>query len=559
MSYFDLVHAIDQGDTASVKRLLRDGASPNPPKVAGYESPLVTSIKKNYPDIVNALLNAGANIDHLDSSVGSTTPLIAALQSKRFGIAKVLVQRGADVNKRTIHLSPLYLAVLYDAPLAFVRLLLDRGARIVRTKSTSSFREDPLGLAARRGDYAIFRLLFSKLNPPLSTRLDDDTYLHIAARGPRAGYRFDSKGAVKIIQFLVRRGLDVNSTSSRGRTPLHVARTPGIARALVRLGANTTTRNNRGKTPKNAAGSMDIAHAASSKKNITRTTKRLRTYSIRGYRQNEFSEIVTRIHETPRQIDAFLRIFSGVDKTNAFMGRVLDAGLDRTGDTFIISAQLRNAKTGTLVPAGAASLTTKIRTKKHQPHVDVGYLTALKFARGLRVGVGSAIIDTAVGYAKEHGGKTIRLVSANTPETLKFYDRLGFSLELGSNENANIPDPLEVDRQLVERSVRYANRVGMKNLKNVGKLPNGLYVDGYYGILNIARYEKRRAQFLKSQKLGKYAPRILKRSGVTVGSPGVLKNIPGVVTPNSENVGSRKRIRTPVVKSSAKRHKMIKV
>jgi ankyrin repeat protein len=559
MSYFQLQKAIQRVDVNDVKKLLNEGASVQAPATFGTTPPLTLAVTYGSLEIVKLLLDAGANINVLRDD-NSVTPLSKAIGFRKYDIAKFLIQRGADVNKKSMGMSPLYVAVEEKAPLNIIRLLLKKGARLdlassKKGKKGSTQTKNPLKLAAEWGDDVRFKTIFLERKVPITTRIDGQTLLHIAAMEKS---RRDVAGAIKIIKFLVKKGLDPNVKNLQGDTPLHYVENTEIAKVLIKLGADRTKISNNGKIPSNMSEAMGVYRMLVP--NAPTTKQRTRTYSIRGYKQSGYSEIVIRIHETPRQIQSFLRTFKNVNRRDEFMGDVIYDAVNPKKHTVIISAQLRNEKTKTIRPAGAASLTSMVRSRKKQPYVKIDFLTTLEWARKLGVGVGSAIVDAAVKYAKEHGGKTIRLESADTNSTLRFYDRLGFSLELHSNANSNISNSKHRNQRLVDRTVAHANRVGMRKLKDAKPLvPSDMYLpDRHDGILNIKRYEERRAAFLKKQKLGKHAPRLSKRTlFVPVATKSPVKNSPGKPdTPNGTNA-SRKRKAAPV--SAAKRHKMVKV
>lgn len=76
----DLVHAIDP-----------DGSTP-----------LHRAAWKGYVEIVELLIDAGADIDaHNNNTHWGTTPLHAASHGKRTAVAKLLVERGAQINLRS--------------------------------------------------------------------------------------------------------------------------------------------------------------------------------------------------------------------------------------------------------------------------------------------------------------------------------------------------------------------------------------------------------------------------------------------------------------------------
>ena len=312
----------------------------------------------------------------------------------------------------------------------------------------------------------------------------------------------------EIIRFLGRNGLDPNVKNKYGTRPVTLATNTTIRNALIKLGPRVRT-----------------------------TKRRVRTYSTREYmKESKYSHVLTRVHETPGQISAFHHMFKNVDMNDGYMKKIVDFVTSRASNV-IISAQLRDAKTKKLKIAGAVRMTSVFDSNNKQPHVEIEYLTTLKWARDLGVGVGSALIDAAVQYTKEHGGKTIRLTSVRTEKTLRFYERLGFSRQmyqvsrtpwLGKNGN----------QKMVNYSLAHANRIGMRYGHDFNDaIPSGTVMGNgsLTAILDIKRYETKRAAFLRE--------RALRMSLANIANKGSVKNKPGKLgkpnTPRGTNTRKR--------------------
>jgi cytochrome c len=129
---------------------------------------------------IAAALDTGANVNESD---GTATPLYYAVRRGHFEAAKLLIERGADVNM------PSALGALPLAPAAgrgkieFIKLLLDHGA-----------------------------------NP--NSVIDSETVLHIAVK----------RGCLDCVKALVEAGADVNAqtSDSQNRTPVHIAKLLGF-------------------------------------------------------------------------------------------------------------------------------------------------------------------------------------------------------------------------------------------------------------------------------------------------------------------------------------------
>lgn len=99
----DLSGAIGRGDLPSVVGYLRDRADPNAPDEAGA-LPLVSAASWSSPEIVAALLVAGANPNRVSRGETMTPLLAAAMRDDKAGaaIATILLKSGADPCPRLV-------------------------------------------------------------------------------------------------------------------------------------------------------------------------------------------------------------------------------------------------------------------------------------------------------------------------------------------------------------------------------------------------------------------------------------------------------------------------
>ena len=127
---------------------------------------------------ITAALDAGAGVDESD---GRTTPLYLAVKGGHFAAAKLLIERGADVNAAPEPLlGPALMLALAKRRIDLINLLLDGGA-----------------------------------NP--NSQRSREAALHIAARS----------GCLDCVKALVEAGADVNAKTKDGKTPIHVAKFKG--------------------------------------------------------------------------------------------------------------------------------------------------------------------------------------------------------------------------------------------------------------------------------------------------------------------------------------------
>jgi ankyrin repeat protein len=91
--------AAGNGNAAMIRLLVESGADINAVDAAG-ESPLVTATAIGAGDAVRTLLDAGAPVDARDR-VFSQSALMVAVRANQLALARLFIERGADVNART--------------------------------------------------------------------------------------------------------------------------------------------------------------------------------------------------------------------------------------------------------------------------------------------------------------------------------------------------------------------------------------------------------------------------------------------------------------------------
>ena len=153
--YTPLSWACDYGDISSVDHILKAGADLNHPAENGGPSPLWAAAFSSHTDIVQFLVEEGAEVNWQSEDRG--TPLYAAVSKNGTGIVRLLLEHGADANlKGGEHFRPLNIAA-YSGHLVIVRILLEYG---VEVNPDDDYRYgNALGAAAREGHADIVRFL----------------------------------------------------------------------------------------------------------------------------------------------------------------------------------------------------------------------------------------------------------------------------------------------------------------------------------------------------------------------------------------------------------------
>jgi ankyrin repeat protein len=326
-----LALACQSGDAAMVQKLLMAGANPNVALRAG-ETPLMLAARSGKVDAVKALLARGANVNGKEKvnarSNGRYTPLlfsaraddvetarvllaaganandadadgnsalvVAALMGNT-GIAKFLLENGADVNASGGGFTALHWAVGFwdhgfsgpfgvkaensewsavsglrgEAKLDFTKLLVAHGAD-VNAKLTKGPRRGGLGgggtiglslaggtpylLAANSADVRLMRLMLDKGADPHAVLRNGTTALMLTvgiARAIGTAYVTESQ-VLEAARLAIEMGSDVDAASASGDTAMHAAAYSGfntVVPFLLEKGANINAKNKRGNTP----------------------------------------------------------------------------------------------------------------------------------------------------------------------------------------------------------------------------------------------------------------------------------------------------------------------
>jgi ankyrin repeat protein len=219
-----------------------------------------------FPDLVNSLVTELSPNVNARGFSNEMTPLHLASRDGHAGVARVLLEHGADVTTQDVDmLTPLHLAsgrghvdvarvllehdananahdaegwtALHHASrsgfMDVTLLLLDRDAN-ARAKDVDE--SSPLRLASAHGQVDIARVLIKHGADVTAQDAEMSTPLHLAS----------GRGHVDIVRVLLDCGADANAQDAEGWTPLHQASGGGyveVARLLLEHSVHTSARN----------------------------------------------------------------------------------------------------------------------------------------------------------------------------------------------------------------------------------------------------------------------------------------------------------------------------
>lgn len=171
-----LLQAVEDNDIAEVKELLADpGVSYhdlNPKCPGAICKPIFYATRNGSLEIVELLINAGADINSPSGKSGDT-PLIIASYLHNYKLARLLIQKGADVNKANHFGATPFWGACFMGDYELVKLFIERAEIDFPGRYPDLFRNNgenkqlvekitPLMAASKAGNMEIVNLLVNK-------------------------------------------------------------------------------------------------------------------------------------------------------------------------------------------------------------------------------------------------------------------------------------------------------------------------------------------------------------------------------------------------------------
>ena len=159
--------AAERGHTSVVWSLLQEGADANARNLKDF-TPLFLAARKGHTNVVHLLVEAGAEVGHSANFDGNI--LTVAIESGNREIVKYLLDQGAKVNdmRSFFGKDTAMIVAANNGKLDIARLLIERGANVNRGTSLTT----PIHSAVGNGDYEMTRLLLENgANPNHKIRI----------------------------------------------------------------------------------------------------------------------------------------------------------------------------------------------------------------------------------------------------------------------------------------------------------------------------------------------------------------------------------------------------
>jgi len=265
----------------------RPARPPGPPlggSGGGAMTPFLFAVRANATESLRLLMAAGSDVNQ--TMADGTSAMIVAIINGHYGLAKFLMDKGADPNVADLRgRTALYAAVdmrnyrWSELPkpagdeldsLDLIKAILARGAN-PNTKLTypipyrgpSNFSNvfqsmvgaTPFLRATESGDTTVMRLLLANGADPKIPLSDNTTALMLASgigRADGSTFEWSENETLQAVKLCLELGIDINSANGEGLTALHGAAHRGaneIVEFLVSKGARLDAKDSEGRTP----------------------------------------------------------------------------------------------------------------------------------------------------------------------------------------------------------------------------------------------------------------------------------------------------------------------
>ena len=173
--YDDFWNAVNEGNVDQVNKMIKLGLDINKPDDDGT-TPLLVATIYDHLNVVEALLNEGVNMETVDDEMKKTA-LYWAAEKGHLDILVALIEKGANVNHADDFKSTPLLMAAEEGHVDVVRALIDSGANI---DNADNYDTTPLISAAQFGNTEVVRVLVDAGANIEHTNKDGKTALDVA-------------------------------------------------------------------------------------------------------------------------------------------------------------------------------------------------------------------------------------------------------------------------------------------------------------------------------------------------------------------------------------------
>lgn len=204
-----LLEAVQKNDVESLKKVLTSVPNPADENPSDLSQALIEAASKGFHDIVDVLLQFGADQDQPDCY--SNTPLILSAERGHTLVVEKLLQANCQVNGTDMETRTALHWASMNGHTSIVDMLLQNGA--IPDQKDKIYRFTPLMLAARQGHASVLQLLLQHPCDVNKTDIHGETPLFDAVRNNQ----------LDCVRLLIDADANINHIDNNGRTPLLAA------------------------------------------------------------------------------------------------------------------------------------------------------------------------------------------------------------------------------------------------------------------------------------------------------------------------------------------------
>ena len=204
----NIFDAIKNGNISDVKSITKNNRLSLKERDINLNSPLHIALENQNPEIINYLLDQGADVNH--ENAWSESPLYSSIRMNNIKIIKIIIKNGGNVNVKNNHgESPLHIAVRIGN-IEIIDYLIAQSAD---PNAKDNLKFTPLQNAVARGRLDVAKYLISKGADPNVISWNGETLLHSAVKS----------GNLEAVKFLIVKGFDIDAKDNLEKTALDLS------------------------------------------------------------------------------------------------------------------------------------------------------------------------------------------------------------------------------------------------------------------------------------------------------------------------------------------------